>query len=65
MGSPITAQRALGRPSSANVRAPCIEVSSSAVASTIKGCLKLTPSKSFRASSMRAKKLFISVLPKP
>ena len=65
VGSPITAALALGRPSSAIVLAPCIDVSSSAVASTISGSLKSRSIKGFMASIMMGKKPFISVIPKP
>ena len=61
----MTAALATGRPISAMVRAPCIDVSSSAVAKTIKGSLNFSFSKGFILSKTIGKKPFMSVIPSP
>ncbi len=65
VGSPITAALARGRPNSAMVRAPSMEVSSSAVARIINGCLNTLASSASMALITTGKKPFMSVTPRP
>ncbi|MOA07796.1 hypothetical protein D3C78_1275180 [compost metagenome] len=65
VGSPITAARPSGRPASARARAPDMELSSSQVARISSGCLKSWASNGCTASMIKAKKPFMSQLPRP
>jgi hypothetical protein len=65
VGSPMMAWRARGLPCATSARAPSMLLSSSAVATTISGAFRLLGSSPSTASTVSARKAFMSDAPRP